>query len=59
MSALVRKFSTSAKVHKETLPVLYIQELEDKIFYCVAHPDTGEPLFIEASEVTKISMKQE
>jgi len=61
MLTLVRKFSISVSVegHEEILPVLYIQEIEDKVFYCVAHPKTEEQLFIETSKVTKILMKDD
>jgi len=58
MITLVRKFSISVEEYgNKILPVLYIQEREDKIFYCVTHPKTIEHLFIEVSKVTKILMK--
>jgi len=60
MITLVRKFSISVQSHGDKiLPVIYIQETEDKIFYCVAHPETGQQLFIEAEKVTVIYMRED
>jgi len=60
MTTLVRKFSISVKEYEnKILSVLYIQETEGKIFYCIAHPITGEQLFIENSKVTKIFMRDD
>ena len=61
MVTLVRKFSISVEGYGEkVLPVLYIREYKEGEFhYCIAHPDTGEQLFIEMSKVTKIFMKQD